>query len=149
MELEVSSKLDLNQVREYEKRHIPFVLAKTLTQLARESVFAVRKEPPKRFRLRRKSFITSGIRYQRATKQNLEAKVIELDELMRKQEEGPTYTGKRYLVPAEWLSIRSEIIKAEDKPKFLQSFHQAFHSAESLALIYRVRHHQSHNNRRS
>lgn len=119
MQINVNTKIDLSQIKDYEKKHIPFVLAKTLTQLARESAFEVRRQLPERFRLRRKAFITSGIRYEKATKQNLEAKVIELDKLMRKQEEGPSYTGKRFLIPRKWLVLRSEIIRSYEKPKRL------------------------------
>ncbi len=115
MQIDVSTKLDLSQLKDYEKKHIPFVLAKTLTQLARESAFEARKQLPQRFRLRRSAFLKSGIRYEKATKQSLEAKVIELDELMRKQEEGPSYTGKRFLIPRKWLVIRSEIIRADER----------------------------------
>ena len=75
------------QLRDQARKQIPFVLAKTLTDLAKEVQLEVRKEIPKRFTLRRK-WVVNGIRIQSASKRKLEAVVYSKDLFMGKQETG-------------------------------------------------------------
>lgn len=80
-----------------------FACARALTRTATDAQKEVRAEIPRRFRLRRR-WIVQGIRTERATKNELVAKVVSRDWFMKFQEEGGTrrpQASKRMVVPVD------------------------------------------------
>lgn len=75
------------KIKEQARSQVPFALAKTLTDLAKEVQTEVKREIPKNFTVRRQ-WIVNGIRMRSATKRNLEAAVFSRDKFMNKQEFG-------------------------------------------------------------
>ena len=93
--------------------------AKSLRQLlgdiARESCFAVRRVIPRNFRLRR-DWIVRGIRYEAPRGEELRARVLTLDTLLEKHEEGASFHDKA-MVQARFLYEKGRT--RTERPKIL------------------------------
>ena len=85
-------------------RQIPFVLARMNSKLAADITFKIRREIPSNFRGNTR-FVQSGMLYERGTKQNPTALVLNRDAHMWTHEDGQTIKqsakGRRLLVTSE------------------------------------------------
>jgi hypothetical protein len=98
-----------------------FALARALTVTAADIQQEVRRNIPGRFNLRRQ-WIVQGIRIDRATKANLEARVYSRDDFMRLQETGGDKTPRGNYVAVPTKLVRrtaKDIIRKADRPRAL------------------------------
>lgn len=84
-----------------ETRHLPFAMARTLTNLASEGQKEVRRELPNHFNIRN-TWTAKGVRMEPATPKKLEARVFTLDWYMQDQQEGDTRRaqGRHLAIPS-------------------------------------------------
>ena len=102
------------------RRQVPFVLAVTLTHLAKASQAEIRERVlPRQFILRRAAWAKAGIRIRPATKQRLESEVADINPYMLLQETGGTKLpfGRFIAVPLRGARrSQTSVIRAEDRP---------------------------------
>lgn len=104
-----------------EAQQFRFSVAKALTTTASQVQQEVKKNMPSRFTLRRQ-WVVQGIRMERATKDNLTAKVYSRDKFMGLQEIGGTKGPLRnYLaIPTRMVKrTPTDMIRKSDRPKAL------------------------------
>lgn len=96
--LRITSKIDIRELgsslAQFERDQVPFAAAVALTQIAKNARAEVQKTIPERFEDRGGSgqFLKHGVRFERATKTNLEAAVTDIDWQMADQETGGART---------------------------------------------------------
>lgn len=104
-----------------EMQQFKFAVAKALTQTAVDVQNEVRRNMPNRFILRRQ-WVVQGIRVDKATKENLEARVYSRDKFMALQESGGTKGALRnYIaIPTSMVKrTKTDIIAKSDRPSSL------------------------------
>lgn len=99
----LSFKIETPDLKDFQRRQIPFVLARMNSRLAADIAFKVREEIPSRFRGRTR-FVQSGMIYERGTKADPTARVVNRDAFMWTHEDGQVIrksaSGGRMLVPS-------------------------------------------------
>lgn len=104
-----------------ERQQFAFATARALTQTAAEIQTEVKRKMPERFTLRR-DWIVRGMRVEKATKQNLTARVYSRDKFMGLQEHGGTKGALRnYLaIPTSMVKrTPKDLVKKSDRPAAL------------------------------
>ena len=100
----LSFKIETPDLKDFQRRQIPFVLARMNSRLAADITFKVREEVPSRFRGRTR-FVQSGMIYERGTKADPTARVVNRDAHMWTHEGGQNLSrsakGGGLLVPSE------------------------------------------------
>jgi hypothetical protein len=81
------------QLGQLSDKNIRFATARALTMTARDAQTEIRKQLPQRFTIRR-SWVSQGVRINKATPQSLTATVFHMDEYLIRQEAGGVKTGK-------------------------------------------------------
>lgn len=104
-----------------EKQQFAFATARALTQTAVEVQAEVKRNMPERFTLRR-DWIVRGMRVDKATKANLQARVYSRDKFMGLQEHGGTKNPLRNFLAIPTSMVKrtpKDLVKKSDKPAAL------------------------------
>ena len=115
--MEIKVEMDITDVEDIAKRQVPFVLARTLTDLGRETNEAVKKHAQEQYMIRR-HWMMKGFRTQGARKNFLKSLVFHRDTYMGKHERGDfvrSMNGKLNAVPQTRDSGRAARASAELK----------------------------------
>jgi hypothetical protein len=101
--MEITVEMDLSDVEDIAKRQVPYVLARTLTDLGRETNEAVKRNARDQYMIRR-PWMMKGFRTQGARKNFLQSLVYHRDPYMLKHERGDfvrSKNGKLNAVPQD------------------------------------------------
>lgn len=124
------------------RRHVPFALARGLTQTAKDAQADVREDLPKRFTIRR-AWVPNGIRIEPATKRDPEAVVGSLEPFMKRQETGGRKRARdhsRVAVPVNVKRSKRDLIPKGQRPAALKGKPKVFlvKTASGAGILRRV-----------
>lgn len=120
--IEINVEMDLSDVNKIAKRQIPFILSKTLTDLAKEATKENRKHAGEEYTIRR-PWVMNGFRSQGARKDFLKALVFHRDTYMHKHERGDlvrSKAGKFNAIPQVKSRLRRASVELQKPNTFVQ-----------------------------
>lgn len=134
MQIQLIPDSGFNALDDLQKKQIPFATAKTLTNLTKLSVDALKLELSKEFVLRNK-FTQNSIRYDKATKVNQQALVYTVSSYLPLQITGGSKQAKskRFGIPQTGLNVN--LNKKIPKSKYVGKIKNTFAIHKGLSVL--------------